>query len=255
MHTRTTPLFVGCLLVAAMTLGPGCTQRNPYNPAEDGGPLPDSGGQLDSGGRLDSGGQLDSGGRLDSGGPLDGAPPTDAGGSLDGNVGGCTSNKQCAPTHFCQYPVGTCGKSPGTCSVRSQGCPEIYSPVCGCDGKTHGNACEAHALGISVDYPGQCKGTKTCSQLNQDYIAAVAQAKQCQPMLPVLQCQVLVDNALHCACPTYVEQGNGAAFALLSQIKQQFKAAGCVPYQCGMPCPNAQPGNCMPSSTGSGTCQ
>ncbi len=63
-------------------------------------------------------------------------------------------------------------------------------------------------------------------------------------MLPVVQCQLLVDSALNCGCPIYVEQGNSSALTKMAQAKQQFFAQGCVPYQCGMPCMVSQPGNC-----------
>merc|ERR1719282_1277446 len=35
-------------------------------------------------------------------------------------------------------------------------CMEIYHPVCGCDGRTHGNACSAYSNRVSVDTDGEC---------------------------------------------------------------------------------------------------
>jgi hypothetical protein len=35
-------------------------------------------------------------------------------------------------------------------------CQDIYKPICGCDGKTYGNECEARVEGIRVAFEGEC---------------------------------------------------------------------------------------------------
>ncbi len=70
---------------------------------------------------------------------------------------GCVVNEECPPSEFCRFPVGECGGSPGVCDPRPPGCPADCPGVCGCDGVTYCNECEASAAGVNVADPGACR--------------------------------------------------------------------------------------------------
>jgi hypothetical protein len=72
----------------------------------------------------------------------------------------------CPEDQFCAYaPDAICGfaDATGTCSPRPEACPAVYMPVCGCDGNTYGNSCDAASAGVSVAAEGECQdgGTVT----------------------------------------------------------------------------------------------
>jgi len=72
------------------------------------------------------------------------------------SIPGCSSNDECGSFQYCQKAPGDCDGT-GTCQVRPQICPDVWIPVCGCDDRTYGNACEAAAAGVIVDYQGECQ--------------------------------------------------------------------------------------------------
>lgn len=70
----------------------------------------------------------------------------------------------CPTGQYCSYPVDAlCGAADATgrCAAIPEGCADIYLPVCGCDDKTYGNACEAAVAGVSVASEGECSDAGT----------------------------------------------------------------------------------------------
>jgi hypothetical protein len=82
------------------------------------------------------------------------AATTDGAGATCGGIAALS----CTDGFFCLYPHGTCGTadSTGNCAARPEMCPDIFQPVCGCDGHDYPNPCEAHRAGISVAHRGRC---------------------------------------------------------------------------------------------------
>jgi hypothetical protein len=75
-----------------------------------------------------------------------------------GCQGTCGSSTECASDEYCSIANGVCltPKSLGFCKAKPDACAQVLAPVCGCDGKTYSNSCEASIAGVSVAANGVC---------------------------------------------------------------------------------------------------
>ncbi len=75
-----------------------------------------------------------------------------------------TVANQCEAGNFCAYPrASVCGENgiPGACVVAPEVCPDGGPEVCGCDGRTYFNACEANQAGVDVEFFAPCDDPPT----------------------------------------------------------------------------------------------
>lgn len=88
------------------------------------------------------------------------APVIDAAGEACGGITGV----MCPANFYCEKPEGQCLEildGPGSCQRVPEACPAETRPVCGCNGATYSNACEAAQMGVSIVAQGECGSTDT----------------------------------------------------------------------------------------------
>jgi hypothetical protein len=71
----------------------------------------------------------------------------------------CSDSSVCPTGEYCELAAVSCGDAgQGQCEPRRDDCYGAADPVCGCDGVTYRNACDAQAKGVSAAHPGVCEG-------------------------------------------------------------------------------------------------
>jgi len=84
-----------------------------------------------------------------------GGPCTNQPGPPAGNQS-CSKDSTCSTGAFCMKADGMCTKGRGICYAPGQLCPQIWMPVCGCNGQTYSNDCHARGARQNIRSTGSC---------------------------------------------------------------------------------------------------
>lgn len=127
----------------------------------------------------------------------------------------CRENDNCTPDAYCAKPAGACD-GPGECREKPEVCYTLYEPVCGCDGRTYTNDCQAAMAGVNVAFSGPCSDKEFT--LGEEFKLPVHGVKKnADEKIAIEFVKVIRDNR----CPTdasCIWPGNaGAAFVFYKE--------------------------------------
>lgn len=114
------------------------------------------------------------------------------------------------------------------------------------------DAAADHATDVGPDATVDCSSEETgdyCRSLSEQYAAALAEAKQCNPLAKSIQCQVTANRSLPCGgCMTHVQDNSK-----LTELQMKWTSTGCRAGLCpAIACIQPGVGQCVANDGGGG---